>query len=183
MYFCFRLRTKAHRETQALRIAMMTRTGTVTRRHLLFILAMSPFLPGTAMAAPPINDLAAGLVGARTSFAILGYDPVAYFVMGKPVQGLEEVMHVWKGAKWLFASADHRDLFIADPDRYAPQYGGYCAYGVSRGYLVSIEPDKYALIDGKLYLNYNGDVQAKWIKDPARYIREADARFADLLRD
>jgi hypothetical protein len=164
-------------------ISLMPMQSAVTRRHMLLLLAVSPILSGPAMAAPRINDLAAGLVGARTSVAILGYDPVAYFTLGKPVEGQEDFMHVWKGAKWLFASQANRDLFIADPERYAPQYGGYCAYGVSRGYLVSIEPDKYAVIDGKLYLNYNGDVQAKWIKDPARYISQADARFPDLLRD
>ncbi|MFN8831852.1 MAG: YHS domain-containing (seleno)protein [Labrys sp. (in: a-proteobacteria)] len=154
----------------------------LSRRHALTLLALSPVFTGPAMAAPPINDLAAGLLGARTSFAILGYDPVAYFTLGKPVKGNEAFTHVWKGAKWLFVSAENRALFVADPERYAPQYGGYCAYGVARGYLVSIEPDKYAVIDGKLYLNYNADVQAKWSKDPARYITEANSRFPELLK-
>lgn len=154
----------------------------LSRRHALTLLALSPVFTVPAMAAPPINDLAAGLVGARTSFAILGFDPVAYFTLGKPVKGDDAFMHVWKGAKWLFASAENRALFIADPERYAPQYGGYCAYGVARGRLVSIEPDKFAVINGKLYLNFNADVQAKWSLDPVRYITEANVRFPELLK-
>jgi hypothetical protein len=86
------------------------------------------------------------------------------------------------GAKWKFASQANLDLFKANPEKYAPQYGGYCAYGVAQGYLVKVEPDQFTLLDGKLYLNYDADVQAKWRKDPAAYIKAADAQFHSVLQ-
>jgi len=135
----------------------------------------------SAFAAPPINTLKGGLFGGRSDTAILGYDPVAYFTDGKPAKGQDAYVHEWRGAKWKFASQAHLDLFKADPDRYAPQYGGYCAYGVSQDNLVSIEPDKFKVIDGKLYLNYDDDVQKTWLKDTAGYIRKADEKFATLI--
>jgi YHS domain-containing protein len=135
----------------------------------------------SATAAPAINTLEGGLFGGHGGPAILGYDPVAYFTDGKPVKGRDDVAADWMGATWKFASAAHRDLFKSDPRKYAPQYGGYCAYGVSQGNLVGIEPDKFRIIDGKLYLNYNASVQTTWLTDPAGYIKQADAKFAALL--
>jgi YHS domain-containing protein len=135
-----------------------------------------------AFAAPPINTLKPGLFGGSGGPAILGYDPVAYFTDGKPVKGSDKLSHEWMGAKWWFATQAHLDAFKATPEKYAPQYGGYCAYGVSQDHLVSIEPDKFKVIDGKLYLNYDADVQARWVKDPAGYIRTADAKFPALLK-
>jgi YHS domain-containing protein len=144
--------------------------------------AVAVIFSTTAMAAPAINALKGGLFGGQGDTAILGYDPVAYFTDGKPVKGDDKYVAEWMGAKWKFASAAHRDLFSGSPDRYAPQYGGYCAYGVSQDNLVSIEPDKFKILDGKLYLNYNADVQATWLKDPAGYIKQADAKFQALLK-
>jgi len=137
---------------------------------------------GAALAAPPVNTLKGGLFGGHADAAILGHDPVAYFTDNKPVKGSDAFVHEWMGAKWKFASQAHLDLFKADPAKYAPQYGGYCAYGVAQGSLVSIEPDKFALRDGKLYLNYDAGVQQKWLKDPAGFIKQADGRFAELLK-
>jgi YHS domain-containing protein len=135
-----------------------------------------------ASAAPPVNTLKGGFFGGRTDTAINGYDTVAYFTEAKPVAGQDGFVHEWMGAKWKFASASNRDLFKASPEKYAPQYGGYCAYGVAQGNLVSVEPDKFRIVDGKLYLNYDADIQAKWLKDPAGFIRQADGRFSQLLR-
>jgi YHS domain-containing protein len=140
------------------------------------------FFSAAARAEPPINTLKNGLFGGRTDTAINGYDTVAYFTAGKPVKGQDALVHDWMGAKWKFASQAHLDLFKASPEKYAPQYGGYCAYGVSQGHLVSVEPDKFKVIDGRLYLNYDADVQATWSKDPAGYIKAADARFQALLK-
>ena len=135
-----------------------------------------------AMAAPPINTLKAGLFGGRSDTAILGYDTVAYFTEGKPVKGQDGFVTEWMGAKWKFASQTNLDLFKAAPEKYAPQYGGYCAYGVTQDNLVSIEPDKFKIVDGKLYLNYDASVQDKWQKDIAGYIKQADAKFSSLLK-
>jgi YHS domain-containing protein len=152
----------------------------VRRRALLVAgLLSAAWLP--AHAAPAINTLKTGLFGGRDDVAILGYDPVAYFTVGKPVKGLDELTWEWMGAKWKFSSRAHLEAFRAEPAKYAPQYGGYCAYGVSRGYLVKIEPEQFSIIDGKLYLNYDASVQAEWRKDPAGYIRSADGKFAGLL--
>ena len=98
------------------------------------------------------------------------------------MKGQDAFTHEWMGAKWKFASQAHLDLFKASPEKYAPQYGGYCAYGVAQDHLVSIEPDKFKVEGGKLYLNYDADVQAKWLKDPAGYIKQADAKFPALLK-
>lgn len=133
-------------------------------------------------AAPPVNTLKTGWLGGRSDTAILGYDTVAYFTLGKPVKGQDRFVYAWQGAKWKFASRANLDLFTSNPEKYAPQYGGYCAYGVAQGNLVSIEPDQFTVLDGKLYLNYSADVQRKWLRDPPGFIKSADARFEALLK-
>lgn len=110
--------------------------------------------------------------------AIKGYDPVAYFTDGKPTKGRPEVSHEWSGATWHFSTAAHRDLFAANPEKYAPQYGGYCAYGWANGYAVKIEPEAWAIVEGKLYLNYDLDIQKKWEKRRAEYIQQANQNWA-----
>ena len=155
------------------------------RRRIVMLLGASTLalvFGHAAAAEPPINTLKAGLFGGRSDTAILGYDPVAYFTDGKPLKGADAFSTDWMGAKWRFASQSHLDLFKSNPEKYAPQYGGYCAYGVSQDNLVSIEPDKFKILDGKLYLNYNADIQAKWLKDPAGFIKQADAKFQALLK-
>lgn len=112
------------------------------------------------------------------SGAIKGYDPVAYFTDGKPVKGKPDIVFDWHGATWHFATTEHRDLFIGNPDKYAPQYGGYCAYGWSQGYAVKIDPEAWAIVDGKLYLNYDLGVQADWNKNRAAHIQKADQNWA-----
>jgi YHS domain-containing protein len=154
------------------------------RRRSVFALGSSALLfslPSRA-AQPPINTLKDSLFGGRTDTAINGYDSVAYFTLGKPVKGQDAFVIDRMGAKWKFASQANLDLFKANPEKYAPQYGGYCAYGVAQGYLVKVEPDQFTLLDGKLYLNYDADVQAKWRKDPAAYIKAADAQFHSVLQ-
>ncbi|MDP3857507.1 MAG: YHS domain-containing (seleno)protein [Stagnimonas sp.] len=152
-------------------------------RHLIAAILLGLALAGTAYAAPAVNTLKRGLISdSATGVAINGYDTVAYFTDGKPVKGSEAFTYSWNGAQWQFASKAHLDLFKAAPEKYAPQYGGYCAYGVSQGYLVSIEPEQFTVLDGKLYLNYDSGVQKKWTKDIAGYNKTADAKFSDLLK-
>ncbi|MFZ4757669.1 MAG: YHS domain-containing (seleno)protein [Burkholderiaceae bacterium] len=152
------------------------------RRAVLLAGVLALFTHRVALAAPPINTLKSGFFGGRSDTAINGYDTVAYHTVGKPVPGTDAFVHEWMGAKWKFASQANLDLFKADPTKYAPQYGGYCAYGVVKDNLVSVEPDQFKVIDGKLYLNYDAGVQATWSKDPAGYIREADRKFQSLLK-
>ena len=113
--------------------------------------------------------------------AIRGYDPVAYFAEGRPVKGKPELTHRWKGATWRFASAANRDRFAQAPEKYAPHYGGYCAFGVAGGYAVKTEPDAWSVVDGKLYLNYDRGVQRRWSEDIPGYVRKADANWPKAL--
>jgi len=154
------------------------------KRRSLFALGLAGLFVahGARAAEPPVNTLRNSFFGGRTDTAINGYDPVAYFTVGKPVKGLDSLVTEWMGAKWKFSSAAHLALFKADPEKYAPQYGGYCAYGVTQGYLVKVEPEQFTVRDGKLYLNYDAEVQAKWARDPAGYIKDADDKFPALLK-
>lgn len=158
----------------------------LSRRALIVRFAVgaaTTSLAPLAMAAePPINTLKDSFFSGRTDTAINGYDTVAYFTEGKPVKGLDSLVFEWMGAKWKFASQANLDLFKANPEKYAPQYGGYCAYGVAVDTLVKVEPEQFTVRDGKLYLNYDADVQRKWKKDPDGYIRAADAKFQTLLK-
>jgi len=112
--------------------------------------------------------------------AIRGYDPVAYHQESQPVKGSLQFSYQWMGATWLFASADNRDRFQAEPERYAPKYGGYCAYAVSKGRTASIDPDAWRIVDGKLYLNYSKGVQKKWEQDVPGNIQKADTNWPNL---
>jgi YHS domain-containing protein len=114
--------------------------------------------------------------------AIRGYDAVAYYQQSAPVKGSSQFSYQWRGATWLFASAENLDRFQADPERYAPQYGGYCAYAVSKGRTASIDPEAWRIVDGKLYLNYSKGVQKKWEQDVPGNIVKADEYWPDLHR-
>jgi YHS domain-containing protein len=150
---------------------------------LLLAAASMLFASASAWAAePPINTLKDSVFGGRTDTAINGYDTVAYFTENKPVKGLDTYVQTWNGAKWKFASQAHLDLFKATPEKYAPQFGGYCAYGVSQGYLVKVEPDQFTVRDGKLYLNYDAKVQTKWQAEAKGFITEAEGKFQSLLK-
>jgi len=109
--------------------------------------------------------------------SISGYDPVAYFTDGKPVRGKSEFEYEWHGSHWRFASAAHRDLFIKDPEHYTPQYDGYCAMGASRGqdaHKDTVDPQAWAIVDGKLYLTHTTNVLKIWRQNAADNIRSAD---------
>ena len=130
-------------------------------------------LAGSALAADPA---AAG--GPR--LAIKGYDPVAYFAEGRPVEGSAAFEQVWENTRWRFSSAVNLDRFKADPDRYAPQYAGYCAYGIANGAKLEVDPRAWKIVNGKLYLNNNRDTQKDWVKDQTANIGRADANWAGM---
>lgn len=152
-------------------------------KYLLSTLAITLFAISSSFAAERINTLEKkGLFGYEPNgIAIRGYDTVAYFTQGKPVEGSDQFSTEWSGATWKFSSQEHLDLFVANPDTYAPQYGGYCAYGVAQGSLVKIEPDQWSIVDNKLYLNYNRKLNNEWKKDIAGYVQTADQLFESLL--
>jgi len=115
--------------------------------------------------------------------AINGYDTVAYFTDGAPVKGNADFAVMWKGVVWWFSSLQNRETFEADPRSYAPQYGGYCAYAVSRGYRTSTAPEAWQIVAGKLYLIHTVSVHQLWVHDIDRNIARADANWPGVLRD
>ncbi len=118
---------------------------------------------------------------AEDGYAIHGYDPVSYFTDGEPSKGSEEFSYEWKEATWLFSSAEHRDLFKESPEKYAPQYGGWCAYGAAGGYAADVDPlESWTIHDDKLYLNYDKSVSKKWNKDIPGYLEKADEKWPKL---
>jgi hypothetical protein len=110
--------------------------------------------------------------------AIQGYDTVAYFTDGKAIKGSLSFEYVWGDAKWRFASLAHRDMFIADPDRYAPQFGGFCANAIRNGVLVPANPESWTIVDGKLYMvsGSQSDI-ADWRADAAENISRGDKNW------
>ncbi len=138
------------------------------------LVLLSIFIHSTAFAIDPIHENWRG-------HAIDGYDPVAYFKANEPVKGSSDFTHEWNDAKWYFSSAENKADFIADPEKYAPQYGGYCAWAVSQGSTAPTDPKAWHIEDGKLYLNYNQSVQTNWLKDVPGHIKSADKNWPDLL--
>jgi YHS domain-containing protein len=117
------------------------------------------------------------LIFSNKSGAIKGYDPVAYFSKSQPTKGRDNITYEWQGATWHFENEENKSVFVKNPEKYAPQYGGYCAYGLAKGYKVKIEPDVWAIENGKLYLNYDKGVQKDWDKDRMGYIKKANENF------
>lgn len=117
------------------------------------------------------------------SGAIKGYDPVAFFVESKAVKGVKEVTYDWNGATWHFATKKNKDLFVANPEKYAPQYGGYCAYGTADGHKAPTETDTWTIDNNKLYFNYNQNVKKEWNKDRAALIKKADEQWPKIKKD
>lgn len=115
--------------------------------------------------------------------ALRGYDTVAYFTQGKPVEGSDDYTYDYMGAEWKFSSAEHLALFTADPEKYAPQYGGYCAWAMANGDTASAEPDLWTIHEGKLYLNYSRSVNQRWKADMLNFIEQADAEWPKFEKE
>jgi hypothetical protein len=152
----------------------------IKRRTIVLValtaISVSMLLPGVAAAKSEIYQNWRGL-------AIKGYDPVAFHKEGKAVKGSSSYELNWKDAKWRFASAENKDLFESNPERYAPRYGGYCAWAVSQGYTASVDPkNAWNIVDDRLYLNYNAEIKEKWEQDIPRHIQKADANWPGVLK-
>lgn len=118
---------------------------------------------------------------ATNGIAINGYDPVAYFTESKPVEGDPSITSDWMGAKIQFASAEHKAMFDTDPEKYAPKYGGYCAYAVSKGYTATTDPAAWSIYEDRLYLNFSKSVRALWSVRKGSRVRSADANWPGVL--
>jgi YHS domain-containing protein len=117
----------------------------------------------------------------KTGVAIQGYDPVAFFTDNKPVKGDQKFLLKHDGAIYFFASKEHKDLFKADPAKYTPEFGGFCAYGVSRNKLVEIDVDAFQIVDGKLLLQYSKGVRDDFNSDAKGNLAKADANWTSLV--
>ncbi|MCJ8300227.1 MAG: YHS domain-containing protein [Pseudomonadales bacterium] len=116
--------------------------------------------------------------------AVGGYDTVAYFTEGKPLKGNSKYSTSYKKTKWLFSSAENLALFKADPSKYAPQYGGFCAWAVAaKNSRASGDPLRWNIVNDKLYLNYDKDIQQQWKKDIPGFIVKADINWPKLLNN
>ncbi len=117
----------------------------------------------------------------RAKAAIRGYDAVAYFTENKPVKGDKELWFEHNGAKWLFSSQENLDKFKNTPEKYMPQYGGYCAYAIANGSTASSKPEFFTIHNDKLYLNFSKSVYKKWLKDKDGYIKEANSEWPSII--
>ena len=123
---------------------------------------------------PPVNTQ-------HDNLALRGYDAVAYFTDGKAIPGVAAFETVWNGAHWRFASAAHRDEFVKNPSKYAPQFGGYCAWAVGHNYTADGDPEAWKIVEGRLYVNYSKRVQKKWEAGLAEYIPQGHANWPTVL--
>lgn len=153
----------------------------LNRRAVLGLAVMGVGVAGASMISTPAFASQDPVYSDWRGRAISGADPVAYFTEGKPVKGSADFTHEWQGATWYFASAQNRDTFAADPERYAPQYGGYCAWAVSQGYTASVDYEAWRIVDDKLYLNYSKSVQQRWEQDIPGNIKSADGNWPKVL--
>lgn len=133
-------------------------------------------LPATAQAA---DDLI--YTGLFSNTAVGGYDTVSYHTGGEPVRGSRDFRTEWNGAEWRFASQENLDLFLADPEAYAPAYGGYCAWAMAQGYTAKGDPEVWRIVDGVLYLNFDRSVQEMWLEDIPGFIEAANANYPSVV--
>jgi YHS domain-containing protein len=143
-------------------------------RHLLSLAAVAVFASGAALAKDLVNTDASGL-------ALQGYDAVGFFTEGKPLLGIATFTSTHEGATYRFATAEHKARFDENPARYAPAYGGYCAYGVARNGLAPVEISTWQIVDGRLLLNKNASIRKAFDADVARHVRDAESNWPRLV--
>lgn len=148
---------------------MTTTQNIFSKLALTLLLLSSTWL----MAADAINN--------KRGVAVKGYDVVAYFSDSEPTKGNKQYAFEYEGVTWHFANAEHLATFKADPAKYMPAYGGYCAYGVAKGATYNIDPEAWKIVDGTLYLNYSKGVQKDWQADIPGFIAKANANWPSVL--
>jgi len=151
-------------------------------RYVALRLTLLAVVAAAVPASVPAATTPAPEVSAEADhLAARGYDVTAYFLHGKPVRGSKEHQFRYKGATWLFASAETLAKFKADPTAFEPQFGGYCAWAVSQGYIAPGDPDQWKIVDGKLYLNFNARAKELWEADQADAIKRGRANWPGVL--
>ena len=156
--------------------AIGNRVGLAVLSALVLLAGVAPGAGAVKMTGHEYNTLYAGL-GAK------GYDVVSYFTDNKPAVGSADFTFAYRGVTWRFTSAEHRDLFAKTPAKYAPQYGGFCTWGVAGGKLFDVDPvNGWTIHDGKLYLNFNAELNGVFAGDPAGFIAKAEKNWPKLDR-
>lgn len=145
------------------------------------LIAFGMLTAALASAAPAAAEQRPVYTGAFSNVAASGYDVVAFFTDARPVRGDAQFHTTYQNVEYRFASAQHLATFRADPARYVPQYGGYCAWAVSQNRTAPGDPRYWRIVDGKLYLNYNADIQRRWEGDIPGFIRSANANWPGVL--
>ena len=164
------LRTKVQK-----RIKVITPFRRPASILVLLVVALLSAHPGSAVAASAKSPVAA--VNAAAGAGVKGYDVVAYFTVGQPTPGVDQHAYRWKGVTYRFASAGNLERFKADPEKYLPQYGGYCAYAMSINRIADIDPSRWAIVDGKLYLNNGFFAEKLWSLNKSGNITSADRNW------
>nr|WP_270935229.1 YHS domain-containing (seleno)protein [Roseomonas sp. MO-31] len=137
-------------------------------------------MPALLLAVPTRATAWPRRVNHAGGIALRGFDTVAWHEEGRPRAGNPDIAAEWAGVTWHFADRAHRDRFAATPDAFAPRYGGFCAFGVARGYKVDFDPDAWHIAQGRLYLNYDRGVQRQWLRDIAGNIARAETNWPRL---
>ena len=160
----------------------MNRKPSLSESALLALLAVLTFiLAGDQLVKAQQSAKPLVFADFRSKLALDGYDSVSYFKGGKPEKGNSAHAVTWNGASWHFTSADNKAAFSANPEAFAPQFGGYCAWAVSQGYTAKGDPHAWRIVDGKLYVNYNVSVQKTWEKDVPGHIANGTKNWPTVL--
>ncbi len=150
----------------------------LSNRNFVFLALFIGIVVGIA-ACSKASDFASVNTNAEGT-ALHGFDAVAYFAVDSAVQGNRNYEYAWNGAKWLFANAENLEKFRQNPESYAPQYGGYCSYAVSKGYTADADPQAWKIVDGKLFLNYSPEVKELWEKEQSDNIKKAEGNWKEF---
>ncbi len=141
---------------------------------------MSKKVFASALVAIALGLNLAAFAGSSPKLAIKGYDPVAYFTVSKATEGSKAFEYVWNAQTWRFKSKENLELFKKTPEKYAPQYDANCAWAVAHNYTAPVDPKAWEIVNGKLYLNYNMEVRAKWLEKKIENIASADKNWPAL---
>ena len=136
------------------------------KKRILIGAGIVVLLVGAFMGVKKVSPVGWGWWGeynTSAGVALNGHDAVAYFNSDQPTQGSGEYSHDWEGVSWQFSSIANRDLFAGDPEAYAPQFGGFCSFAVSKGFTADISPDAWHIADGKLYVFADQNVRDDWV--------------------
>jgi len=159
-------------------VTYMPESISKSRVYTLFIISLIVMHSALVIPAKSVELVATEPSGV----AIKGYDTVAYFTEGKAVKGNPKFTHTWHNALWQFENAHHRDLFAADPEPYAPQFGGFCSNALTVGKVVVADPEQWTIVDGKLYIKYNSSSRDRWRDNKAAKIEQANENWANYLK-